>query len=222
MDRVRFLSKVVLAVSVSLALALTCSCSSDIDPEDGGNEGNSGTFTDNRDGNVYKWVKIDKQIWMAENLNFNVNGSKCYDNDPANCVKYGRLYNWSMAMNACPTGWRLPSDTEWNALMIAVGGSSTAGIKLKATNGWYDPGYTYIDIGDYIPGTDSYGFSALPSGYSEPSGFFGGLGIYASWWSASSADNTSAVRYFMFYDAVNVGKGSGFITNFNSIRCMHN
>ena len=75
----------------------------------------SGSFVDSRDSQVYKWVHMnDGKKWMTENLNFEIKkNSWCFDNDKENCKKYGRLYTWDAAMNACPTGWRLPSDEEW-------------------------------------------------------------------------------------------------------------
>jgi uncharacterized protein (TIGR02145 family) len=121
-----------------------------------------GTFKDSRDGKTYKTVKIGNQTWMAENLNYNAKGSKCYgeggkvyyelkgensektlsNNEiQANCTKYGRLYDWETAKTVCPAGWHLPSRAEWNLL-----GDNAK--KLKATTGWYGDG----------SGTDDYGF----------------------------------------------------------------
>jgi len=113
-----------------------------------------GTFTDSRDGKKYGTVKIGSQTWMAENLNYNADGSECKDNNEANCTKYGRLYNWSTAKTACPSGWHLPSREEWRVLVDFAGGGEIADKKLKASSGWND------EAGN---GTDTYGFAALPS-----------------------------------------------------------
>jgi uncharacterized protein (TIGR02145 family) len=132
-------------------------------------------------GQTYKTVKIGNQTWMAENLNYAVaSTSACYDNLATNCNKYGRLYTWAAAQTACPSGWHLPSQAEWNVLSDYVGGLETEGKHLKAKNGWTDNGN----------GQDTYGFTALPGGY----GYLGGgqfkdVGEYGSWWS-STEDNS--------------------------------
>jgi uncharacterized protein (TIGR02145 family) len=127
------------------------------------------SFLDSRDGKKYRVVKIGNQTWMGENLNYYASGSKCYDNKPENCTKYGRLYDWKTAKTACPSGWHLPSQAAWDVL-----GNDAK--KLKATSGWYKNGN----------GTDDYGFSALPGGEGNSSGsFYQLVGYNGFWWSSS-------------------------------------
>jgi uncharacterized protein (TIGR02145 family) len=130
------------------------------------------SIVDSRDGQIYKTVEIGEQVWMAENLNYNVPGEEswCYDDDPANCGTYGRLYTWDAAMAACPAGWKLPTSADWTTLENFVG-SSTAGTRLKAGPPDWD-------------GTDNHGFSALPSGHRFTDAFRY-LGSSGYWWTAT-------------------------------------
>jgi len=147
-----------------------------------------GSFTDGRDGKSYRSVRIGNQTWMAQNLDYdvpNVTSDVCYGNSASNCTKYGRLYNWSTAMNGassssavpsgvrgvCPVNWHLPSDAEWTQLTDYVG--SNAGTKLKSSTGWNS--YSGVPAG-----ADTYGFSALPGGDGISGGSFDDVGISAS------------------------------------------
>jgi len=149
------------------------------------------SFFDLRDGKSYKTVKIGKQVWMAENLNYEAKGSKCYKNEPANCKQYGKLYNWNTAIKACPKDWHLPSNAEWNVLMKYVNPNCLdnekcggAGTKLKATSGWNYNGN----------GEDAYGFAALPGGFCYSNGYFVYIGNGGTWWSAS--ENGADLAYY--------------------------
>jgi len=172
-------------------------------------------LTDARDGKAYKTVKIGTQTWMAENLNYNASGSKCYDNKAQNCDKYGRLYDWNAAMKACPSGWHLPSKAEWDALLAAVGGEKTAGKYLKAASGWNN--YE----GKSGNGEDKYGFAALPGG-NNSLGYFNRVGDIGYWWSSSEhkQDNGDAYRLDMAY---NYEKADWFYNEWSllfSVRCL--
>ena len=102
------------------------------------------SVTDSK-GNEYPVLPMkDGKLWLGKNLNFEWYDSYCYKEDPKNCEKYGRLYIWSSAMEACKTlgdGWRLPSDLDWAGLMKAYderqGNSSllengSSGLNLQA------------------------------------------------------------------------------------------
>ena len=117
----------------------TAQSSSSLAPKSSG-EFAYGTLTDERDGKTYKTVVIGKQTWMAENLNFENRLSYCYEGKDENCAKYGRLYKWEGAMEACPAGWGVPSLEEFQVLVATVGGQTMAGKVLKSAEGWKDGG----------------------------------------------------------------------------------
>jgi uncharacterized protein (TIGR02145 family) len=185
---------------------------------------------------TYKTVVIGEQTWMAENLNYNAAGSKCYSDSETNCNTYGRLYNWSTAMalvsscnssscssqisakhrGICPSGWHIPSDAEWTTLTDFVGGS--AGTKLKATSRWYNCGPS--GSGSYYLCEDEFGFSALPGGYGSSSGNFYDAGSYGDWWSATESDASNAWGRNMGYSNANVGRDYYLKAYLFSVRCV--
>jgi uncharacterized protein (TIGR02145 family) len=171
-----------------------------------------GSMADERDGKEYKTVKIGEQVWMAENLNFNAEGSKCYENEPENCEKYGRLYNWITAIEACPQSWHLPSDAEWSELMKSVGGEEMAGKHLKAKSGWSEGGN----------GKDTYGFAALPGGARNGVGSYLNVGSGGYWW--STREEYYYLRaYFrhMYYNIENVRRDNDGKVLLFSVRCVY-
>lgn len=124
-----------------------------------------GYMLDKRDSKTYKTIKIGTSCWMAENLNYNLDGSLCYGGLEENCNMYGRLYNWNQAaknngsvqtdQGVCPEGWHLPTNAEWHALAIAFNGK-----ELKSsTDEW-----TYTSGNVNTVGSNATRFSALPGG----------------------------------------------------------
>ena len=174
----------------------------------------TGTMTDERDGQTYKTVTIGTQTWMAENLNYDTGATNCYDGREYLCTIYGGLYKWGAAMVVCPSGWHLPDTTEWNMLITAVGGESTAGRMLKSTSGWDD------FHGENGNGTDAYSFAVLPAGY-----YWGNVldylyeGSFTRIWSSTGYRNTGSA----YYMRVNGGDDASLYYGENfkfSVRCV--
>jgi len=216
------LFKITRAAILAVAMAFTFSCSDDKDGDGGGSIVYGSPI--NYEGKTYKTIVIGSQTWMAENLNYAVEGSECYDNKDSNCDTYGRLYNWATAMalpsscnsnscasqidtkhmGICPSGWHIPSNMDWDKLMRYVDGTSgtnspydspTAGRYLKATSGWNNNGN----------GEDWYGFRALPGGKGFSVGRFDYVGLIGRWWSATSGacdgyDSFAYTRFMYFGD----------------------
>lgn len=171
-------------------------------------------FTDVRDGKIYKKIKIGNQTWMSENLKYITSKSSwCYDNKTENCDKYGRLYDWKTANRACPAGWHLPSNNEWQALIDYLGGGNdVTGGKLKSTSEWNDANTFGI--------TNSSGFSALPGGYrSNGGGVFFNLGNNSFWWSATESGGAYAWGCELKYTYVHMLNGYDKLFGL-SVRCL--
>ncbi|MDR0517903.1 MAG: fibrobacter succinogenes major paralogous domain-containing protein [Fibromonadaceae bacterium] len=199
---------IALTAALALAIIFTFSCSS----KDGDEGGGSGGSCDIKD---YKTKKIGEQVWMAENLNCNVSGSKCYDNKPANCNKYGRLYDCETAMTVCPSGWHLPSNVEWEELIDYVesskGCTDCSGKYLKAKSGWNDGGN----------GTDEFGFSAMPSGHGVSSDYFYDVRDEAYWWGSSESNSSyTNYRYIDYRHDGHVNSFSFDKSLLYSVRCL--
>ena len=154
-------------------------------------------------------------------------GSLCNSDS---CRTYGRYYTWAVAMDSaaiftengrgcgsnkscspiypvrgiCPEGWHLPSNSEWNPLSIATGGSANA-VRAMGYENW-------------ASATDAYGFSVLPTdGYYED--HFGNVGVNANFWSSSEFDSKLANRWSV-QDSTSTGimfndKAAGF-----TVRCV--
>ena len=157
-------------------------------------------FTDPRDGNVYKTVKIGEQVWMAENLRYIPHVCSCkdqggiwvygYEGHDINKAKmtenyktYGCLYDWIIAKSIAPAGWHLPTDEEWTILINYLGGSRIAGGKLKKA-GIQNSYFAQKKI------TNESGFSAIPGGSrsrSWPKDEFSVIGSMGYWWSSTVA-----------------------------------
>lgn len=158
----------------------------------------SGSFTDLRDNQTYKWLKVGSQIWMAENLNYGASkGSSIYNEDTTLCNTFGRLYDWNTALKICPSGWHLPLKAEWIVLSEYLGDQAGEKLKELGTKHWNGP--------DAVVRGDS-GFNALPAGYRgwDPNGrpFYDGLGNYTYFWTASSGTpfNKGIARYLSYLD----------------------
>lgn len=209
-------TKKIMMASLTLIFLFT-SCSKE-DSEEPNNIDNDTSFTDPRDGQTYNIVDIGNQTWFAENLNYDINIQAApsdvdwnvifiddvrkeepawcyYDNDASYGDTFGKLYNW-YAINSgelCPAGWHVPSDTEWEILQSNLGGPLLAGGEMKVDFLWNSPN---------TGANNASGFSALPSGYRNASGFngdFDPFGDLASFWSSTLSD-------FSFEYSVNLGQ----------------
>lgn len=114
------------------------------------------TFVDPRDGTEYKTCKIGNQIWLAENLKFELDSDDCrvYDDDYQYFDKYGYLYNENALKTAIPEGWHLPTRKEWETMIRFAKKDSRCKdvLSVIASEEWIESS------------SDKYGFSMVPGG----------------------------------------------------------
>ncbi|MFA4942364.1 MAG: FISUMP domain-containing protein [Patescibacteria group bacterium] len=199
------------------------------------------TLTDSRDSQTYATVNIDGQCWMAENLNIGdmVLGSvnqadnsvfekHCYDNDAANCLIYGGIYQWDEAMQysstegaqgICPTGWHVPARADFFALAVYLIGQSCdnsldgcppAGDSLKevGTSHWNSPN---------TGATNSSGFTALGGGSSYGGSFYNFKNFGVFW---SSLFSGGPMNWHVEADNSNFIEGESMTITGVSVRCL--
>jgi uncharacterized protein (TIGR02145 family) len=178
------------------------------------------------EGKTYHTVLIGTQCWMKENLNVGniIQGPSiapagkqtnnqivekyCYNNDSANCATFGGLYEWNEAMQyvtapgargICPEGWHIPTYGEFQTLRTNVGADGSA---LKTS------------------GTNSSGFSLLPSGYVYNS--FDQLGYTAFNWSSTEYSSSESWYMYVYEGSSLIGYHQNWKWYGVAVRCIKN
>ena len=185
-------------------------------------------------------VTICNQVWATKNLDVtnyrngdpipeisdsatwvnDTTGAWCYyNNDSSNAAIYGKLYNW-YAVNdprgLAPTGWHIPSDSEWTTISTCLGGDGVSGGAMKETGKthWLSPN---------TGASNSSGFTALPGSGRNVNGAFSVIGIFGDWWSTTEATvyNSNLVWVRTLYNnSANINKSVAPKGGGISVRCV--
>ncbi|MBS4013775.1 MAG: fibrobacter succinogenes major paralogous domain-containing protein [Bacteroidetes bacterium] len=206
-----------------------------------------GTVVD-EDNNVYQTLFIGGNRWMVENLRttkYNdgfpittgLNNTEwmeastgAYSIYPHESIfptqdemmqAYGVLYNWfTIETNMlCPIGWRVPTLSDWNMLLYAVGGPGVAGRELKSTRTEPElhPRWNAGNIA-----TNSVDFSTLPAGYRNFEGLYFGLGSSATYWAADDIGSTETFALNFAFNFIDIAQQIFLKTSGYSVRCVKN
>jgi uncharacterized protein (TIGR02145 family) len=159
------------------------------------------TFIDRRDGSVYKTVTLVNKTWLAENLKFKTDNSWCYKDLNLSCQAFGRLYTWEDASLACPEGWTLPDDDDFNSLIT-----------------FYKDDRKLANAA-LIAGGDS-GFEALMSGGRTCEGEYQGLLQHASYWSSFDRKKKYSNCLEFYTQGLYVFIMDGYKCAAKSVRCI--
>jgi uncharacterized protein (TIGR02145 family) len=183
------------------------------------------------DGNTYTTIKIKDQLWFESNLKTTryTNGDKILNaKNASKWLKYDSLpqymqqklkndkanyYNWYVINDkrgVCPSGWKVPSQKDFNELILSLGGSEKAGLKMKNLMAW----------GDTTKMIETTIFNALPAGFIEISGILNQENIRACWWSMDEQYRETAYSYSIGNMGTHIIRDKFYKKQGNSIRCM--
>ena len=162
---------------------------------------------DERDGKSYPTALIGSQCWMTKNLNYITGNSSCYNDDVENCEEHGLLYDWNTAVTACPSGWSLPSDSDFKMLERYLGMEEE---KIDVT-GWREVSPNAQEKLALL--------NITLSGSRDISGEFKYKGEYANLWLSDSVDDLYSARAFRAKDS-NIYKGNSSGEYGYSVRCV--
>lgn len=173
-----------------------------------------GQFTDPRDGRVYRTITAGDQVWMTKNIMFDLPGhSWAYNGDDSVHVpKYGRLYDWSGAREACPKGWKLPSLKDWQKLIHHLG-PDTAGLVIMA----------WDTIGAVWPSGNRPVIPVIPGvlgGVRYANGSFLNVTYWGGCWTSTSVNDSTAVNVLFVRKSGTVGESTNDKKAGFSVRCF--
>ena len=206
-----------------------------------------GQFVDERDGQLYRTVKIGNQTWMAQNLNYGdfyqnialrnatwCGGGETRTENEGDCAVYGRLYTWAAAVNKN----EIECGYEHNCGLTGT----TQGI---CPDSWHLPDTTEWNVlfetvggmanagtmlksvsgwddyeGKSGNGPDVYGFSVLPAGYRHSDGYFRGDGQFSYFWSSSERDSHHVFTMDFSFDYEGTYNSIGSKNYAFSVRCL--
>lgn len=192
------------------------------------------------DGTDYYYTSHNGLDWFRNNL-ANPSYGVSYTNSDAMLNVFGSFYSYEDAMNACPEGWRLPTDAEWAALADKLNpeADATAGEPFKgiAADLMANVKFNGTEMWEYWPNvgeiTNSSKLAFIPAGYanlgerneegSYPTASFFGVYEYATFWTADKVEGDDNMAYYRYIicDQPDIQIGKGDIKTFGAnVRCV--
>lgn len=185
-------------------------------------------FTDDRDGQKYRYTSINGLDWFARNLAY-TGGYAPYGTELLRDF-FGTFYTWEEARTACPDGWRLPSAADWKSLGIGIGDASAdehsvfKGVAGKLMTEAYFNGKKLWEFNTSVKVTGESAFAALPTGYANVDGDdfkFSDFSNYAVYWTAEELNADQAYYRYMYVASPDVRIATGSKASFAApVRCV--
>jgi uncharacterized protein (TIGR02145 family) len=185
-------------------------------------------MTKNLDVSTYRNGDIIPEVSDSAQWSILTTGAWCwYNNDSATYgTIYGKLYNWyavSDPRGLAPSGWHIPSNTEWNTLVKCLDPAADTTCMSCAQSGIAGGALKQIDTTYWLSpntgATNNTGFTSLPAGHRYDYGTFKNIGEEADFWTSSPNANNALFRFLSYYNSSigtnSYGKANGF-----SVRCI--